>query len=120
MIYKDYFIHSGFEAVWTVLQSYYDEPESARQPYKTLFYTIRNLQVDEDHWGSPLRIEFDFDNMIHVVGAPDPIEWLTGHDVVFDEEKEYELSKLLCAKAYKILWKFLNNFLDHNLTYWWN
>lgn len=29
---------------------------------------------------------------------------------------EYLLSKLRRAKAYKILWKFL----DHNLTYWWD
>lgn len=90
MIYKDYFIHSGFEDVWTVLQSYYHEPDSTRQLYKRLFYTIRNLPIDAEHASSSLRIEFDFDNMIHIAGAPDPIEWLTGREVVFDEESMKE------------------------------
>ena len=33
-----------------------------------------------------------------------------------DYSREYERSELRRAKAYKILWKFL----DHNLTYWWD
>ena len=33
-----------------------------------------------------------------------------------DEFMELRLSELRRAKAYKILWKFL----DHNLTYWWD
>lgn len=86
MIYKDYFINSDFEDVWSVLQSYYREPDSTRNLYKTLFYTIRNLPIDVEHSVSPLKIEFDFDNMIHIAGAPDPIEWLTGRKVVFDED----------------------------------
>lgn len=33
-----------------------------------------------------------------------------------DSDNEYLLSQLRQAKAYKILWKFIN----HNLTYWWD
>ncbi|MDE5655570.1 MAG: hypothetical protein K2I19_00620, partial [Muribaculaceae bacterium] len=33
-----------------------------------------------------------------------------------DKFNELRLSELRRAKAYKILWKFL----DHNLTYWWD
>lgn len=86
MIYKEYFISSEFEDVWQTLRNYYSEPESVRKLYKTLFYTIRNLPVDEKHSRPPLRIVFDFDNMIHVAGAPDPIEWLTGREVLFDKK----------------------------------
>lgn len=87
MIYKDYFINSEFEDVWCTLQTYYNEPESVRKLYKTLFYTIRNLPVDEEHSGSQLAVKSDFEGMIHVDGAPDPIEWLVGREVVFDREK---------------------------------
>ena len=34
----------------------------------------------------------------------------------YDEFNELRLSELRRAKAYKILWKFL----DHNLTEWWD
>ena len=85
MIYKDYFINSDFEDVWHTLQTYYNEPASVRNLYKTLFYTIRNLPLDDAHAGTPLKIEFDFKNMIHISGTPDPLEWLTGRDVIFDE-----------------------------------
>lgn len=85
MIYKEYFINSDFEEVWHTLQMYYNEPESVRNLYKTLFYTIRNLPVDDVHAGMPLKIEFDFENMMHISGTPDPLEWLTGRDVIFDE-----------------------------------
>ena len=74
MIYKEYFINSNFEDVWHTLQTCYDEPESVRNLYKTLFYTIRNMSADESHSDNPLKIECDFEGMIHVAGAPDPIE----------------------------------------------
>lgn len=32
------------------------------------------------------------------------------------DDNDYLMSELRRAKAYKILWKFL----DHNLTYWWD
>lgn len=86
MIYRDYFINSDFEEVWRTLHTYYNEPASVRNLYKTLFYTVRNLPVDDAHAGTPLKIEFDFDNMIHISGTPDPIEWHTGREVVFDED----------------------------------
>ena len=86
MIYRDYFINSNFEDVWHTLQTYYNESASVRNLYKTLFYTVRNLPVDDAHAGTPLKIEFDFDNMIHISGTPDPIEWHTGREVVFDED----------------------------------
>jgi len=86
MIYKDYFINSDFEEVWRTLHTYYNEPASVRNLYKTLFYTVRNLPVEDAHAGTPLKIEFDFDNMIHISGTPDPIEWHTGREVVFDED----------------------------------
>lgn len=87
MIYKDYFINSTFEDVWHTLQTYYREPESVRNLYKPLFYTIRNLPVDVEHSGSPLTIETDFEGMLHVDGAPDPIEWLVGREVRFNRKK---------------------------------
>ena len=74
MIYKEYFVNSEFEDVWYMLKTCYDEPESVRNLYKTLFYTIRNLTVDELHFDKPLKIERDFEGMIHVAGVPDPIE----------------------------------------------
>lgn len=37
MIYKEYFINSEFDDVWRTLQDYYNEPESVRNLYKTLF-----------------------------------------------------------------------------------
>lgn len=86
MIYKDYFINSDFEEVWRTLHTYYNEPASVRNLYKTLFYTVRNLPVDNAHAGTPLKIEFDFENMLHISGTPDPIEWHTGREVVFDED----------------------------------
>lgn len=85
MIYRDYFINSDFEDVWRTLHTYYNEPASVRNLYKTLFYTVRNLPVDNAHAGTPLKIEFDFENMLHISGTPDPLEWLTGRDVIFDE-----------------------------------
>lgn len=86
MIYKEYFTKSEFEDVWRTLQSYYHDPDSIRDLYKTLFYTIRNLPIDEAHSASPLKVVFDFDNMIHIAGAPDPIEWLVGREVIFDND----------------------------------
>lgn len=85
MIFKDYFIKSEFEDVWHTLQTYYKEPEAVRKLYKTLFYTIRNLDIDSEHSQSPLKIVYDFENMIHIAGAPDPIEWMTGREVILDE-----------------------------------
>ncbi len=85
MIYKEYFTRSEFEDVWRTLQTYYNEPDGLKHLYKTLFYTIRNLPVDEEHSATQLRIVTDFENMIHVAGAPDPVEWLTGRGVVVDK-----------------------------------
>lgn len=89
MIYKDYFINSQSEDVWHTLQAYYNEPEGVRNLYKTLFYTIRNLPVDEAHSSTPLTVISDFEGMIHVAGTPDPIEWLVGREVVFNKECMY-------------------------------
>lgn len=85
MIYKEYFIKSDFEEIWFALQNYYNESECVKKLYKTLFYTIRNMEVDETHSATPLKIESDFDNMIHIAGAPDPIEWLVGREVVLND-----------------------------------
>ena len=90
MIYKEYFTRSEFEGVWRTLQTYYNEPESVQKLYKTLFYTIRNMDIDETHSRTPLKIEFDFDNMIHIAGAPDPIEWLVGREVTLDKDEMVE------------------------------
>ncbi len=85
MIYKEYFIKSEFEDVWHTLKTYYKESEAVRKLYKTLFYTIRNLDIDSEHSQSPLKIVYDFENMIHIAGAPDTIEWMTGREVILDE-----------------------------------
>ena len=89
MIYKDYFRNSQFEDVWHTLQTYYNEPEGVRNLYKTLFYTIRNLPVDEAHSSTALTVISDFEGKIHIAGAPDPIEWLVGREVVFNKERMY-------------------------------
>lgn len=86
MIFKNYFLRSDFEVVWRTLKTYYDEPESLRNRYKSLYYTIRSLPVDAEHSAIPLKIEFDFENMIHIAGAPDPAEWLVGREVIIDME----------------------------------
>lgn len=106
MIYKEYFTNSVFEDVWRTLQSYYDEPESVRNLYKTLFYTICNMDVDETHSGTPLKIESDFDNMIHIAGAPDPIEWLVGREVILNDS-ESSVSELA---AHLLYWSTLYDF----------
>lgn len=111
MKYKEYFTSSEFEDVWHALQAYYYEPESVRNLYKTLFYTIRNMPVDETHSGTPLTIETDFEGMTHVAGAPDPIEWLVGREVVFKDEEmassQYAVSELA---AHLIYWSTLYSF----------
>lgn len=94
MIYKEYFIKSEFEDVWLALKSYYREPDSIKNLYKTLFYTIRNLPLDDTHSAAPLKVEFDFENMIHIAGAPDPIEWLVGRELDFDKNEMVEKYKL--------------------------
>ena len=86
MTYKEYFINLQFEDVWYTLQTYYNEPAGIRNLYKTLFYTIRNLPVDEAHSSTPLTVISDFEGMIHIAGAPDPIEWLVGREVVLEIE----------------------------------
>lgn len=111
MIYKEYFINSDFEDVWRTLQSHYNEPESVRNLYKTLFYTIRHMTVDETHSGTPLTIETDFEGMIHIAGAPDPIEWLVGREVVFKDVEvascQYAMSELA---AHLLYWSTLYDF----------
>lgn len=108
MKYKEYFTNSKFEDVWHTLQAYYNEPESVRRLYKTLFYTIRNMSIDEAHSDTSLKIETDFEGMIHVAGAPDPIEWLVGREVVFKDKDatsgQYGLSELA---AHLIYWSTL-------------
>ena len=111
MIYKDCFIESEFEDVWHTLQTYYNEPESVRKLYKTLFYTIRNMSIDEIHAGTPLKIETDFEGMVHIAGAPDPIEWLVGREVIFDDidtaSGQYSVSELA---AHLLYWSTLYDF----------
>lgn len=94
MIYKEYFTTSEFDDAWLTLQSYYREPDSIKNLYKTLFYTIRNLPLDDTHSAAPLKVEFDFENMIHIAGAPDPIEWLVGRELDFDKNEMVEKYKL--------------------------
>ncbi|MDE6340023.1 MAG: hypothetical protein K2K97_09595 [Muribaculaceae bacterium] len=107
MIYKDCFINSEFEDVWRTLQTYYNEPESVRKLYKTLFYTIRNMPVDESHSDKPVRIVRDFEGMIHVAGAPDPIEWLVGREVLFENTEKPSVSELA---AHLLYWSTLYYF----------
>ena len=79
--------------------------------YKTLFYTIRNMSIDVTHSGTPLKIETDFEGMIHVTGAPDPIEWLVGREVVFKDKDaasgQYGVSELA---AHLLYWSTLYDF----------
>lgn len=90
MIYKDYFTQSNYKDVWSTLKNYYKEPADLEKIYKVLFYTIRSLPVDEEHSATPLKIVYDFEDMIHVEGAPDPIEWLIGREVIFRNEIHFE------------------------------
>lgn len=111
MIYKDYFINSEFEDVWHILQIYYSEPESIKYLYKKLFYTIRNLPIDVEHSGTPLTIKSDFEGMIHVAGAPDPIEWLVGREVVFNNNDNISVQNAVSELAAHLLyWSTLYNF----------
>ena len=107
MIYKEYFLNSEFEDVWHTLQTCYNEPGSVRNLYKALFYTIRNQTVDELHFDKPLKIERDFEGMIHVAGAPDPIEWLVGREVIFDDTEKSTVAELA---AHLLYWSTLYDF----------
>ena len=107
MIYKDYFINSQFEDVWHTLQTYYNEPEGIKNLYKTLFYTIRNLPVDEANSGTPLTVISDFEGKIHIAGAPDPIEWLVGREVVSENVGRLRGSELA---AHLLYWSTLYSF----------
>ena len=107
MTYKEYFINSQFEDVWYTLQTYYNEPEGIRNLYKTLFYTIRNLPVDEAHSSTPLTVISDFEGMIHIAGAPDPIEWLVGREVVLEIE---EMPSDSVLAAHLLYWSTLYGF----------
>ena len=52
-------------------------------------------------------MQHDFEGMIHVAGAPDPIEWLVGRNVVFDKKDEqpaYEIT------AHLMYWSTLYDF----------
>lgn len=106
MIYKGYFTNSEFEDVWHTLKSYYNEPESVRDLYKTLFYTIYNMTVDETHSGTSLIIETDFEGKIHVAGAPDPIEWLVGREVILNDSG----SSVPEIAAHLLYWSTLYDF----------
>ncbi|MDE6537187.1 MAG: hypothetical protein K2M13_04025 [Muribaculaceae bacterium] len=107
MIYKDYFINSQFEDVWNTLQTYYNEPEGVRNLYKSLFYTIRNLPVDEVHSGTPLTVISDFEGKIHIAGAPDLIERLVGREVVLEIEEKVSDPELA---AHLLYWSTLYDF----------
>lgn len=107
MICKDYFISSQFEDVWHTLQTYYNEPEGVMNLYKTLFYTIRNLPVDEAHSSTPMTVISDFEGKIHISGTPDPIEWLVGREVVLENAGEPSDSKLA---AHLLYWSTLYDF----------
>ncbi|WP_305152648.1 hypothetical protein, partial [uncultured Duncaniella sp.] len=107
MIYKECFINSEFEDVWHTLQTCYDEPESVRNLYKTLFYTIRNMPVDDTRSAKPVKIVRDFEGMIHVAGAPDPIEWLVGREVIFDNTEMPAVAELA---AHMLYWSTLYDF----------
>lgn len=107
MIYKEYFINSEFEDVWRTLQTSCDEPESVRNLYKTLFYTIRNLPIDNTRSEKPMQIVRDFEGMIHVAGAPDPIEWLVGREVIFDNTEMPAVAELA---AHMLYWSTLYDF----------
>lgn len=106
MRYREYFTNSGFEDVWHTLQSYYNEPESVCKLYKTLFYTIRNMSVDEAHSRTPLKVETDFEGMIHITGAPDPIEWLVGQEVILNDSG----SSVPEIAAHLLYWSTLYDF----------
>lgn len=107
MIYKEYFINSEFEDIWCTLQTCYNEPESVRNLYKTLFYTIRNMPVDDTRSAKPVKIVRDFEGMIHVAGAPDPIEWLVGREVIFDNTEMPAVAELA---AHMLYWSTLYDF----------
>lgn len=107
MIYKEYFLNSEFEDVWHTLQTCYNEPGSVRNLYKALFYTIRNLPVDNTRPNKPVQIVRDFEGMIHVTGAPVPIEWLVGREVIFDETEKPADSELV---AHLLYWSTLYDF----------
>lgn len=126
-------MNSQFEDVWHTLQTYYNEPEGVRNLYKTLFYTIRNLPVDEAHSGTPLTVISDFEGKIHIAGAPDPIEWLVGREVVLEiKEKpsDSELADHLLywstlydfktqARLHKDFQKYLDALEDGSVRYSW-
>ena len=112
MIYKEYFTSSEFEDVWHTLQSYYNEPESVQNLYKTLFYTIRNMTVDETHSGTPLTIETDFEGMIHLAGAPDPIEWIVGREVILNDSE----SSVPELAAHLLYWSTLYSLRHKHVT----
>ena len=114
MIYKDYFINSEFEDVWRTLQTYYNEPKGVRNLYKTLFYTIRNLPVDEVHSGTPLTVMSDFEGRLHIDGTPDPVEWLTGREVVFNKDNMY---RNLCSEESSLESPAIAEVAAH-LLYW--
>lgn len=114
MIYKEYFTTSEFDDAWLTLQSYYREPDSIKNLYKTLFYTIRNLPIDEVHSASPLNVVLDFDNMIHIAGAPDPIEWLVGREVIFEK---HEIAEKNCSAGTALKQPTEAEFAAH-LLYW--
>ena len=111
MFYKEFYTHTEYEEVWRVLSSYYHEPECLKVLYKRLFYTIRNLPVDEAHANHSLKLFYDFEGMIHVEGAPDPIEWMVGRTVYFDNDNDI-IEKLNMSEvaAHLLYWSTLYSF----------
>lgn len=88
MIYKDFFLQTSFDEVWSVLSNYYHEPQSLKKEYQKLYNTILTLPIDIAHSSETLKVVSDFENMVHIDGAPDPIEWLIGREVLCEPSSE--------------------------------
>lgn len=109
MTYQDYFRNSDFEDIWTILSGFYSEHEALELEYRSLVEAIKSLPVDSANSTTPIEMCLDSDNEIMVKGAPDPLEWLLGREVVidfsswrdkFDEEPAVETAGL---KTFDIL-----------------
>ncbi|MDE6543568.1 MAG: hypothetical protein K2K76_06345 [Muribaculaceae bacterium] len=68
------------------------------------------MPVDKTHPDKLVKIVRDFEGMIHVAGAPDPIEWLVGREVVFKEEVASGLCAVSELAAHLLYWSTLYNF----------
>lgn len=96
MTYQEYFRQSDFEDIWTTLSGFYGEDEGLKPKYESLVAQIKELQVLPEYSTSTIKMQFDTNNEIAVVGAPDPQEWLLGREVEIDlsywrDEYEHEV-----------------------------